>query len=34
MTSRSPVVRLALVLVVIVVVVGLLATSLPPAPGS
>ena len=34
MTSRSPLVRLALVLVVIVVVVGLLATSLPPAPGS
>jgi hypothetical protein len=34
MTSRSPLVRLALALVVILVVVGLLATSLPPAPGS
>jgi hypothetical protein len=34
MTPRSPLARLALVLVVILVVVGLLATSLPPAPGS
>jgi hypothetical protein len=34
MTSQSPAVRLVLVLVVILVVVGLLATSLPPAPGS
>jgi hypothetical protein len=34
MTTRSPLVRLILVLVIIFVVVGLLATSLPPAPGS
>lgn len=34
MTSRSPLVRLTLVLIVILVVVGLLATALPPAPGS
>ena len=34
MTSRSPLVRLTLALIVILVVVGLLATSLPPAPGS
>ena len=34
MTSRSPLVQLALVLVVIAVVAGLLITSLPPAPGS
>ena len=34
MTSRSPLVRLTLVLVAILVVVGLLATSLPPSPGS
>jgi hypothetical protein len=34
MTSQSPLVRLALVLVAILVVVGLLATSLPPSPGS
>jgi hypothetical protein len=33
MTSRSPLVRLTLVLIVILVVVGLLATALPPAPG-
>ena len=34
MTSQSPLVRLTLVLVAILVVVGLLATSLPPSPGS
>ena len=34
MTSQSPLVRLVLVLVVILVVVGLLATSMPPSPGS
>lgn len=34
MTSQSPAVRLVLALVVILLVVGLLATSLPPAPGS
>ncbi len=34
MTSRSPLVRLTLALIVILVVVGLLATSIPPTPGS
>jgi hypothetical protein len=34
MTSRSPLVRLTLVLIIILVVVGLLATSLPPSPAS
>jgi hypothetical protein len=34
MTSRSPLVRLALLLVIILVVIGLVITALPPAPGS
>lgn len=34
MTSRSPLVRLVLVVVVVLLVIGLLATSMPPAPGS
>jgi type II secretory pathway pseudopilin PulG len=34
MTSRSPLLRLLVVLVVIFVVAGLVATSLPPAPGN
>lgn len=34
MSTRSPIVRLILVLIVILVVIGLVATALPPSAGS